>query len=135
MKQKFNKRKFISINLLISFLIIFVTGIVLYIKPVGKVARAIDWKLFGLDKTEWESIHIVFSYCFVVFAVIHIFSLNQKIVWFYLKSGIKNSKEIIIAFAISLAILAGIIYQIPPFSTIIEIGDYFTDRWEKYYTN
>ena len=51
MINKFNWQSFISIGLLISFLVMLISGVVLYIAPEGSLSRWIGWDVFSLTKT------------------------------------------------------------------------------------
>ena len=46
MNNKFNWQSFISIGLLLSFFVMLVSGIVLYIAPEGSLSRWIGWDIF-----------------------------------------------------------------------------------------
>ncbi|MBE0460642.1 MAG: DUF4405 domain-containing protein, partial [Candidatus Aminicenantes bacterium] len=61
-------RAFISLSILWSFLVEAISGIVLYITPVGRVANWTNWKFLGLTKQNWEAIHTIFGYVFLLFA-------------------------------------------------------------------
>ena len=49
-KCKFNKRGFTTLVITVSFLILVVSGIILYFTPTGRVVRLSGWTMFGLDK-------------------------------------------------------------------------------------
>ncbi len=135
MKKKFDLRSFISLSLFLAFFAMFFTGIVLYLKPVGKVARAIGWKLIGLTKENWEAVHTTFSYLFVILTIIHIFTINRKIIWAYIKSkaksGVNRKKELLVSVLLFAVVLAGTINDISPFKDVMVFGDYLTNIWEK----
>lgn len=133
-KDRFSWRAFISMGLFYSFLIILVTGIILYIAPVGRVARWIDWHLFGFTKKDWEAIHTVFSFLFVILSVFHLFFINWKTFWSYIKSktkrGLSRKVEFLTSTLFSILLFLAIIFSIPPFNSIINFGNYLTDSWE-----
>lgn len=134
MKNKINWRVYISFGLTWSFLIIFVSGIVLYISPAGRYANWVNWKILGATKEGWQNIHTVFSLAFVILSIFHLFSINWKAFWSYIKtksgSGINKKKEMGISLALTLAIFIGIVYSAPPFSYVSELGEYLGARWE-----
>lgn len=135
MFRNFKWRAFISICLFISFFIIFITGLVLYLAPVGWVARWIDWRIIGMTKEKWEAMHTVFSYLFAIFAVIHLFSMNWKLFLNYIKikavGTFKKKMELISALLLSLLIFIGTLFSIPPFDFIMDFGSKLSDSWEK----
>jgi len=133
-KNKFSWKAFISINLAISFIIILVSGTILFIAPPGRVAHWVNWKLFGLLKEQWQSIHTVFSYIFTVFGVFHLFSINWKSFLFYLKSkttkGLNKKKEIYFASFLTIAIISTSILNIAPSSNFMKMGETIKEHWE-----
>jgi len=52
-EKKFYWKSFNSFGLLYSFIIMSLTGLVLYITPPGWIANWTTWILIGLDKEEW----------------------------------------------------------------------------------
>ncbi|MCW3804030.1 DUF4405 domain-containing protein [Plebeiibacterium marinum] len=132
--NKFNWRSFISFGLAIAFIAIFVTGIVLYIAPPGRIAHWTNWKIWALTKEEWQAIHITFSLMFVILSIFHLFSINWKVFISYIKSktsaGINKKKELATSTIVSLIVLTGTIYAVPPFSSVIELSEYFKETWE-----
>lgn len=133
-KQAFSWRSFISFGLFFSFIIIFLTGIVLYLAPAGRIAHWVNWKLFFLKKEEWQAIHTIFSYLFAILSIFHLFSINWKVFLTYLKAkarkGLNKKKELLISTALTVLIFTATIFSIPPFSSVMEFGDYLTESWE-----
>jgi uncharacterized protein DUF4405 len=133
-KKDFSWRAFISFGLLFSFVIIFISGIVLYLSPAGRIAHWVVWKFFGISKEGWQAIHTVFSYTFVILSIFHLFTINWKVFVSYLKNkttkGLNKKREFYLSSVFTILIFLGIIYSIPPFSTIINFGDYLTHSWE-----
>lgn len=126
MNNQFSWQSFISIGLLISFMVMMFSGIVLYIAPEGSLSRWIGWSVFGLSKTQWEQQHTIFSYLFVIFSVFHIFKINWTIFWSYF--FVKRFKfiywrEIFIALFISIIFFAGTLADIRPFNYVMKFGD------------
>ena len=50
----------------LSFLLMVLTSVVLYIVPQGRVAYWADWRLWGLSKSDWGNIHINMGFVFLV---------------------------------------------------------------------
>ncbi len=134
-KQKFSWRSFISFGLLFSFLIIFFTGIILYIAPAGRIAHWVNWKLIALSKEDWQALHIIFSFLFVILSIFHLFSINWKVFLSYIKSktssGLNKKRELLISGILTILIFIGVLYSIPPFSSVIDLGESLTQSWEK----
>ena len=135
MKIKFSWRAFISFGLTYSFIIILISGIILYMSPPGRYANWVNWEIMGSTKAGWQALHTVFSFTFVILSVFHLFTINWKSFLSYLKSkrqsGINKSREFYISTLLVLVFFFGIIYSIPPFKSIMDLGEYLTESWEK----
>ena len=134
-KKPFSWRAFISFALFFSFFIIFITGIVLYIAPPGRVAHWVNWKLMGLTKGEWQSVHTIFSIAFIIFSLFHLFSINWKAFISYIRSHtskkMNKKRELIISSLLTLIIFMGTIYSAAPFSSIMNWGEELSASWEE----
>lgn len=130
MNNKFSWQSFISIGLLISFIVMLISGLILYVAPEGSLARWIGWEVFSLSKKQWEHQHTIFSYLFIVFTIFHIFKINWALLLSYFvpeKIKIKNYKELIAAIIICLAVFLGTLINLNPFQFIINLGDDISD--------
>jgi hypothetical protein len=134
-KKRFDWKSFISFGLFFSFFVIALTGLVLYIAPPGRVAKWVNWELIGLSKEGWQALHTNFSYLFLVLSIFHLFSINWKVFWSYVKrragSGVHRKKELAAGTILFLVVFLGTLFQVPPMQTVMDIGEYFTESWEK----
>ena len=107
--KKINKRGLVSFLTLFGFLIMSLTGLVLYVMPAGRVAYWIHWEMIGLSKDGWGNIHILSSILFIVAGAFHI-GLNWKPLMNYFKDkvrrGVKLRRELVISSILSLWIVA-----------------------------
>ena len=135
MKKKFNWRAFISFGLTYSFIIILVSGIVLYMSPAGRYAHWVNWKIMGFTKEGWQSLHTVFSFTFVILSIFHLFTINWKAFLSYLKSksqkGLNKKREFFTSTTLFIVFTLGIIFSVPPFQSVMNLGEYLTESWEK----
>ncbi len=134
MHNKFSWQSFISIGLLLSFIIMVFSGIVLYVAPEGSLSRWIGWDVLNLTKKQWEHQHTVFSYLFIIFSVFHIFKINWLLLISYLspeKINFSHSKEILIALIISVFVFIGTLTNIQPFKYIINLGSNISNNYSK----
>lgn len=115
--KKFNMRAMVSFLVTISFIIVLITGIALYISPTGRILREANWNLIGLSKWQLESLHDIFGYLFAILILLH-FSFNWKIFLSYLRKKLVLKRELVIAIIITLIILFGTLKGIFPFSLI-----------------
>ncbi len=129
---KFNKKAFVSFSILFMGIIITLTGIVLYFAPPGRVAYWVEWKFLGLTKENWQAVHTIFAFLFAIAVGFHIY-YNWVIFWSYIKSkvqrGIKMGRELAWAGGLTILILVLTIAQVPPFSTVMDFGEYLSDSW------
>ena len=134
MKQNFSWKSFVSFSLAWSFLIILISGTVLYIAPPGRVSNWTNWTLFGFTKAGWQAIHTIFSYSFVILSIFHLFTFNWKVFWYYFTAkavqGINKKKELLISGLLILVVFLGTHYNIQPFKAVIDFGDWTTESWE-----
>ncbi len=133
MQKKFSSRVFVSYNLLIGFIVIVLTGIVLYIKPPGRDANWVIWTFMSLTKSQWEAIHTIFSIQFIIFGIVHVFIVNWKALsrfsWSPKRKVIKHKREIVSTTIISLLIGVLVILEVPPLSSIMDIGGTVSNNW------
>ncbi|MDD2465078.1 MAG: DUF4405 domain-containing protein [Desulfobulbus sp.] len=123
-------RKITSLTLLLSFALLILTSLVLYVVPEGRVAYWSDWRWLGLSKTQWGGIHTNSGFLFLAAGVLHLL-YNWKPIVSYLKNRAKQvqllAPGMIIAFLINLVVVAGTLFQVPPFQSILDFGHSFKE--------
>lgn len=133
-KNGFHGRGLTSLIVVTSFLIMTITGIVLYFTPHGRVAYWVVWQFIGLTKTDWNNIHIISSIAFAIAGAFHIY-FNWKSIMNYLSGKIlgtlKYRKELAVATILSVFIIVGSIYVVPPFNYVIDFSEYLKSAWVK----
>ena len=135
MKTKFSWRAFISFGLTWAILVILVSGVILYVAPPGSYAHWVNWKLAGFSKEGWQAIHTIFSLGFIVLSIFHLFAVNWKAFVSYIKTksakGFNKKKELLFSIAAVLVFFFGTVFSVPPFQTVMDLGETATDSWEK----
>jgi len=135
MKIRFSWRIFISFGLLLSFLMLLVSGVVLYISPPGRVANWTDWRMLGLTKTGWENQHAIFGFAFAILSIFHLFFINWKAFLSYLKTkatqGLKSPGELLASVLLAILCGFGTFFALQPFSAIIDFGNRVSASWER----
>ena len=133
-------RALTAVLLLFTFLVLVISGIVLYIVPRGRVANLLDWHLLLLTKQDWGNVHIVFGALFLIAGVIHIW-LNRKPLINYvhdrfgdrrrrpLPGGVKW--ELIAAAIVSAVLLVSAIEQVPPASYLMDLHLSIKNLWDR----
>ncbi|MGD9330179.1 MAG: DUF4405 domain-containing protein [Desulfobacterales bacterium] len=123
-------RKITSLTALLSFVLMLVTSIILYIVPQGRVAYWADWSLLGLDKTQWGDIHINMGLLFLLSIGLHIY-YNWKTVLAYLKDKTRRLKiwtpEFNAALGLTAILLVGTLAAVPPFNWPLVFNTHLKD--------
>ena len=121
-----NMRKITSLTALLSFILLVLTGIILYIVPHGRVAYWSDWRMWGLSKTQWGDIHINLGLLFLMTGCLHIY-YNWKPIVSYLKNKSRQmtvfTKNFNMALIITLLFTVGTYLQAPPFAWVLQINE------------
>ena len=129
---KLHTRGLTSFFTLFGFLIMSVTGLVLYVVPAGRVAYWINWQMGGMTKTDWGNIHILSSILFVVAGAIHTW-LNWKPLMNYFKDrvskGIRLRRELAISSVVSVWIVISALFPIPPLSYLLDFNEWLKETW------
>jgi hypothetical protein len=135
MKKKFSWRAFISFTLTWSIIVILLSGIMLYISPPGRYAHWVNWALWGYSKEEWQAIHTLFSFAFVILSVLHLVWINWDTFVSYVKSknskGFNKTHELVFSFIVITVIFFGTVFSVPPFKSVMDLGEHYTASWEK----
>ncbi len=131
--RKFSGRAFISVNMAISFIVLILSSVVLYIMPVGRDAYWTNWRFWSLGKDQWGALHTVGGLAFVIFGAIHLIVYNWKVFWNYVVSKLRKhlNKKTELAGAI---LLNGLIVLVCvngwiPSSTIMNWGASIKTSW------
>jgi len=129
---KFHWKVFVSFYVVFSFLALAVSGVVLYVAPPGRIANWSVWQLLLLSKAQWQAVHTIVALLFLVAAGFHIY-FNWKVLVAYVKSklqtGIRMKRELAAASLAGLAILAVSIAGVPPFGTVMDVGEEIKNSW------
>jgi hypothetical protein len=123
-------RKITSLTALLSFILMLVTSVILYIVPQGRVAYWADWSLMGLDKTQWGDVHINMGLLFLLSIGLHIY-YNWKAILAYLKDKTRRLKiwtpEFNVAFSLTAILLVGTLAAVPPFNWPLVFNTHLKD--------
>ena len=122
-KNVFQGRRFISLVLFLSFVLLAFSGLALYLRPEGSIAHWTGWSLLGINKKGWEGVHTFFCITFLLAAAVHL-AFNWKLILRYLSGGIDTNRrirrELIAAAGLVIIVLALAILRIPPASKVME---------------
>lgn len=132
-KQKiFNSRGFVSVLMGIAFVAITISGVILFIAPPGRVTNWTDWRIWGLTKHQWATLHVWFSLVFLATGLWHLY-LHWKPMRNYFKSKLTRKvalrPEWMLALAIAVLISVGSVMEWRPFSTLMDYKKILRDSW------
>src|SRR5210317_686801 len=98
--RNWHGQAFTSLCSLVSFILLLITAIILYIEPHGRVAYWIKWNFLGLEKDQWGNIHLFTGLLFLVAGGFHLY-YNWKPLLRYLsakiETGLRYKRELTIS--------------------------------------
>jgi len=131
MKKSYSWRVFTSFGLFLSFFMLLVSGVMLYIFPAR--SPGVIWELGGLTKPAWQDQHIIFGFAFSLLSLGHLFLVNWHAFLSYLKAktaqGVQRPAELLTIVVLSLVVGFGTYFGIQPFSAILEFGKNISNSW------
>jgi len=117
-------------TMFISFILLVLTSVILYIVPQGRIAYWADWHLWGLSKTEWSNLHINLGFLFLFAGFLHVY-YNWRPITAYMKNKARELKiftfSFNIAMLLTLIVGVGTYLEIPPMSSVINLGESIKD--------
>jgi len=133
-RPAFQWRALTSVVITLSFLVLAVSGLVLWMAPPGRIANWTNWALLGLHKQEWAGLHLWFSLVFVVASVVHLV-FNWRPLLGYFKNKLSHQfgwrREWLAAGVLCAAVFFGTRAGLPPFSSLLVFTDNFRESWEQ----
>jgi hypothetical protein len=133
-KKAFKLRGMTTFVVTISFIVDTVSGVILYVAPPGRIAHWTDWTWWGLDKEEWVAIHTIFGYLLLIIVGLHLYYNWRTFIhflWDKVRGALNLRWELFAATLISLGILVGTLWNLPPFSSIINLGEEAKNSWKE----
>jgi len=130
--KKLSWRAFTSLYMVISFVIMVITGLILYIAPPGRIANWTELTILGLTKGQWQALHTNFTFLFIIAGGFHIYFNWKPIVYYFrtrMAQTVKIRKETVLSVIAALMVFGLILANVPPFSSVMEIGEGFKDSW------
>jgi hypothetical protein len=131
-RTKFNWRAFTSLYITFSFIIIVVSGIILYIAPPGRIAKWTYIPILGLEKDQWQTLHTIFTFLFIIANGFHLY-FNWNSFLSYLKNKRKQvfriRLELLSATFLTIGIFCLVLLNAQPFKAVTEFGDSMKNDW------
>ncbi len=133
-RKRFNFRTFTSLLLTWCFLVLLVSGAVLYVAPPGRIANWTRWQLIILTKEQWQAVHTLTAIVFLIGGLFHLLKFNWRAFLAYLRRksgpGLQIRHEMIASVIVFGAILAGTIAQQSPFQNVMSAAESIRASWE-----
>jgi uncharacterized membrane protein YgcG len=131
---KFRWRAFTSVLIALSFVVLALTGAMLFVSPPGRVANWTNWTLLGLTKHQWIGLHVWFSATFLAVSIVHLL-FNWRPLLGYFKDRLTRRVgfrlEWVAALAVSAFVFIGTRQGWPPFSSLLSFSEQVKESWEK----
>ena len=123
---------FASLLTTFSFIVMSLSGILLFIVPQGRIAEWTEWRMLGLAKSQWGDIHITTCLMFLIAGAYHIwFNWRTLVSYFAARraAGLTRKREMAISTVVTLFFIAGAIYQVPPLSYVLTLNNTIKQAW------
>lgn len=130
--RRFSWRAMTSMMTTGGFLIMGVTGLMLFATPEGRLAYWVDWSLGGLTKEEWGAIHVTSSLLFLVAGFVHLwFNWRQFVAYLRhrLERKLSIRPEAPAAAALLAVLVAGTLWGVPPFTWVLDLSAAVKASW------
>jgi succinate dehydrogenase hydrophobic anchor subunit len=119
---EWNRRSFTSLLMTAAFLVMTVSGFVLFVTPSGRAARESGWQVIGQSRETWNAVHLVFSVLFLVASVLHL-SLNWRTMCNHFLQ--RQGRRTRVAEICTTLLVAGLVYaatawRLPPVSWLLD---------------
>jgi len=131
-RNKQSTRSLIAFLVTWSFLVLTVTGVILYIVPHGRIAFWTHWSLLGLEKEQWAGVHMMFGGIFIATGVLHLY-YNWKPFKKYLaermEGHIRVKRELVLSVALTVLVIALSVLDLPPASWVFNWNAQIKRAW------
>jgi len=131
-KNKQSARSLVAFLVTWAFVLLTVTGIVLYVVPQGRVAYWVHWSLLGLEKEQWAWVHMMFGGVFIVTGAIHLY-YNWKPFTKYLaeraRGQIRIKRELVVSLGLTVLIFGLSVFDLPPASWVFALNAQVKSSW------
>jgi hypothetical protein len=132
MKTKFSWRAFTSLYITLSFIVMIVSGIILYIAPPGRIAKWTYLPILGLEKDQWQALHTIFTFLFIIANGFHLY-FNWRPFLSYLSDKRKKifrlRRELLSTIIVVLGIFYLVLLNVEPFKMVTDFGELMKNEW------
>lgn len=116
-------RKITSLTSFLTFIVTFITSVVLYAVPHGRVANWADWTFWGMSKDDWGAVHTTVGTLFIIALLLHLW-LNWKPLMAYMKNRAREmvvmTAPMVVSLALTAYVFAGTLMGLPPMRQLLD---------------
>jgi hypothetical protein len=131
-ERNWHGRAFASLCSLVSFILLCLTGIILYIEPHGRVAYWIKWHFLSLQKDQWGNIHIYSGLLFLVTGGFHIYYNWAALIRYLsgkIESALRYKRELMVSSILFIWVALSGIWSLPPLVYVSDLGEAIKNSW------
>jgi hypothetical protein len=132
--KEFRFRAFVSLLTTFSFVVLAITGAILYIAPPGRVANWTNWTWWILTKHQWIGLHLCFATLFLVVSVLHVWLNFKPLTSYFVRKAQAASKfriEWLLSIVVCGIVFAGALKPYAPFSSLLNLNERVKFSWEE----
>jgi len=126
-------RRVVTLTVLLSFVVLALSGLLLFVSPQGRVAYWSRWTLLGLTKEQVAAVHTTVMVLFLAAAIWHVV-LNWRPIVGYLRNRSKQIRvltpELGVALALTGLFVVGPLAGVFPFRQYLDAGEQLKASWE-----
>jgi len=126
-------RRIVSFTVLLSFIVLSLSGLLMFVSPQGRVAYWSRWTLVGLTKEQLTAVHTTVMVLFLAGGIWHIV-LNWRAIVGYLRNRTRQIRfptpELGVALVLTGLFVVGPLAGIFPFKQYLDAGQSLKASWE-----
>jgi hypothetical protein len=127
MRSNFSFRAVTSLVLVWTFVLLIISGTVLFVSPAGRISNWTGWRMAALTKLQWQSVHTLAAVAFLTGGLFHLLKFNWKVFRAYATkkgdSGWRYGRELAASIVLVAMVATGTIAGMPPFSSLMAAGE------------
>ncbi len=131
-RNNWNGRALTSLSSLVGFLLLSLTGIILYVEPHGRVAYWTKWQFLNLEKDQWGNIHVYSGLLFLIAGGFHLYFNWRPLVKYLsgkIEATLRYKRELVISTLIFVWIVVSGIWSLPPLAYVSDLGETIKNAW------